>query len=72
MKDTITTSTFILGGHPKNIDTEYIKTKVFIDNAIEKELYSELYINIDLKNKIFELSEKDPDYRLNIIQMLAK
>lgn len=72
MNRKICTTTFVLGGNPDNIKTEYIKTKVFLDDTDEKGFYSELFINIDLKNKVLELREKDPEYRLNIINMLTK
>jgi hypothetical protein len=72
MNDKITSTAFILGGNPENINSEYIKTKVFFDDLDENNLYSEWYINIDLKNKVLELREKDPEYRLNIVNILTK
>ena len=72
MNDKITSTAFILGGNPENINSEYIKTKVFFDDLDKMTFYSEWYINIDLKNKVLELREKDPEYRLNIINILTK
>ena len=72
MNDNITSTAFILKGNLENINSEYIKTKVFFDDLDEKSFYSEWYINIDLQNNILELREKDPDYRLNIINILTK
>ncbi|WP_445722603.1 hypothetical protein [Flavobacterium sp.] len=46
--------------------------KVFYDDSDEKKLYSEFYINIDLKNKIVEFNEKDEDYRKNIIKTFSQ
>lgn len=71
MNDKITSTTFILGGELENFKTDYIKTKVFFDDTEEKGYYSEWYINIDFKNKLLELREKDPEYRMNIINMLT-
>jgi hypothetical protein len=72
MNENITSTAFILKGNLENIKSEYIKIKVFFDDFDEKSFYSEWYINIDLPNNILELREKDPDYRLNIINILTK
>ncbi len=71
MINKVESTTFILGGQPKNFDSDYIKTKIFFDDTDEKGFYSEWYVNIDLKNKILELLEKDSEYRKNIINMLT-
>jgi hypothetical protein len=72
MNDRIESTTFILSGNPYKIKTDFIKTKIFFDDADESGLYSELYANINLKNKTFELREKDSEYRENIIKSLSK
>jgi hypothetical protein len=64
-------TSFILAGHPENISTDYIKTKIFFDDTDEKGFYSEWFVNIDLNNRIIELREKDPEYRKNIINILT-
>jgi hypothetical protein len=71
MLDKIKSTTFVLGGQPDNFDSDYIKSKIFFDDNDEKGFYSEWFINIDLKNKILELKEKDSEYRKNIIKMLT-
>ena len=71
MIDKIKSTTFVLSGHPENSDSGYIKTKIFFDDTEEKGFYSEWYVNVDLKNRILELREKDPDYRRNIINILT-
>ena len=45
------------------------KFKFFYDN--NEDLYAELYINIDLPNKLLEFNEKDAGYRENIIRVLG-
>lgn len=71
MVDKIDSTTFVLGGEPINFGSDYIRTKIFFDDTGEKGWYAEWYVNIDLKNKILELREKDPEYRENIIHMLT-
>lgn len=72
MNDKISSTTFILDGNPQNIQSDYISTKIFFDDKEEKGCYSELFINIDLKNNVLELNEKDPEYRKNIINMMTE
>ena len=72
MNDRIESTTFVLSGNPLNIKTDFIKTKIFLDDDDENGLYSELYVNINLKDKILELREKDSEYRENIIKELSK
>jgi len=72
MKNRISSTTFLLGGEIENINQDYIKTKIFFDDPEEKGFYSEWYVNIDLKDKILDLREKDSEYRRNIINMLTK
>lgn len=71
MVDKIETMAFVLGGQPEYFDSEFVKTKVFLDDTDEKGLYAEWYVNIDLNNTILELKEKDSGYRENIINMLT-
>ena len=71
MMNKVESTAFVLGGQPENFDSDYIKTKIFFDDTDEKGFYSEWYVNIDLKNKILELLEKDSEYRKNIINMLT-
>ncbi|ULT23240.1 hypothetical protein KUH03_29100 [Sphingobacterium sp. E70] len=71
MLDTIGSTAFVLSGQPEYFDEEYIKTKIFFDDTNEKDSYAEWYVNIDLKNRILELREKDQEYRKNIINVLT-
>ena len=47
------------------------KFKLFFDDNNERNLYSEIYLNPDLKNGTIELNEKDEDYRANIVKLLS-
>ena len=71
MIDKVESTTFVLGGQPENFDSDYIKTKIFFDDTDDKGFDSEWYVNVDLKNKILELREKDSEYRKNIINALT-
>jgi hypothetical protein len=59
---------FPLNDSVAKLEKGKFKFKVFYDDADEKRLYSEFYINIDLSKKILELNEKDKDYRENILK----
>jgi hypothetical protein len=72
MNDITNATAFILSGNSQNFLTDYVKIKIFLDDNDEKGFYSEWYVNIDVKNKILELREKDSEYRLNIINNLTK
>lgn len=72
MLATVHATAFVLSGQPEYFEEEYIKTKIFFDDSNEKEHYAEWYVNIDLKNKVLELREKDQGYRKNIINVLTK
>jgi hypothetical protein len=71
MQDSVGSTALIVSGRPEHFDEDYIKAKVFFDGANEKNLYAEWYVNVDLKNKILELREKDPEYRKNILAILT-
>jgi len=71
MIEKVESTTFVLDGQPEKFDSDYIKTKIFFDDMDEKGFYSEWYVNVNLKNKILELKEKDSEYRENIINMLT-
>lgn len=71
MNDKVESTVFILNGHLENFNSEYLKAKIFFDDTDKNGFYSEWYVNIDLKNKILELKEKDSEYRKNIINTLT-
>jgi hypothetical protein len=60
-----------LSGDSKKYEQEYLKFKCFYDENNEKGLYSEFYINVDIKNDLLEFKEKDSEYRQNIIKALS-
>ncbi|MGG1633494.1 hypothetical protein [Paenibacillus sp. NRS-1760] len=70
--DEISFTCFALEGDPRNIANEDIKFKVFFDDNNELDLYCEIYMNISVQNKVFELKEKDTEYRGNILRTLGK
>lgn len=71
LRDNIEFTSFPLSEIPINILKDPLKTKVFYDDQNEREEYFELFINIDLPNKKVEFSEKDIEYRTNIIKVLS-
>ncbi len=58
--------------NPKNIDSERITMKFFFNSDADEDLYSEVFINIDLQNKTLEFNEKDEGYREPLINSLTK
>lgn len=60
-----------LKGNPLNFPKENLNLKCFF-NEDNEELYSELFVNIDLDKKILQLKEKDTEYREEIIKSLEK
>lgn len=71
-EDEISFTCSALEGDPRNITNDDLKFKVFFDDNNELGLYCEAYMNISIKNKIFELKEKDIEYRENILKTLSK
>lgn len=69
MKQKVSFTSFALGGDPQNFQEENLKFKCFYEN---EQLYSEFYINVDLKKKILEFKEKDPEYRKNILKAFSE
>lgn len=60
-------SAVLLGGSPSTLESKPVQMKVFFEGATQED-YGELYVNLDLKNGVVELNEKDPDYRTSIIR----
>ncbi|WP_256762149.1 hypothetical protein [Cohnella sp. WQ 127256] len=71
-EDEISFTSFPLEGDPRNFANEDLKFKVFFDENNELHMYCELYINISVKNRLFELKEKDIEYRLNILKTIGR
>lgn len=61
-----------LANDPARLESEPIKMKFFFNSDGPEELYSEVFINVDLKRKILEFNEKDPDYRDALVKSLSK
>jgi hypothetical protein len=48
------------------------KFKLFFDENNEQNLYSEIFLNPNLKNGTLALNEKDEEYRMNIVKLLSE
>ena len=49
-----------------------LNSKCFFDENNEQNLYSEIFLNPNLKNGTLELNEKDEEYRMNIVKLLSE
>ena len=58
--------------NPLDYKNKEVQFKCFLDSSNEKNLYGELYINIDLPNKKLYIKEKDISYRENIVKYLSE
>ena len=63
---------FSLNRETAILENGHFKFKLFFDDNNEKNLYSEIYVNPDLKNGTIELNEKDEEYRSNIVKLLSE
>ena len=72
MRDYSDFTTFALQGDPNELRRDYVKFKIFHDDANEHEEYFELYLHINLKGKCIAINEKDPEYRAFVIKGLSK
>lgn len=77
-KDTKLTNISLIGialeGEITNIETENLKIKCFFDqdeNGNEYDEYAEIYLNINVQDKLANLNEKDQEYREAIITLLS-
>lgn len=61
-----------LANDPREMDSSSIKMKFFFSPDAHENLYSEVFINIDLKKKVLEFNEKDPEYRLPLVRSITK
>jgi hypothetical protein len=61
-----------LACNPKEIQNNPCKMKFFFNPDGSEELYSEIFINIDLDAKVLEFNEKDSDYRAPLLRSLLK
>lgn len=72
LKKNISAQVVGLANDPKSIESIPIKMKFFLSPDEDENLYSEVFINIDLKNKVLEFNEKDPEYRLPLVRSMAQ
>lgn len=63
--------TFSLNDTQAWLETGKYDFKVFFDHNDELELYTELYINVNLPEMVVEINEKDHEYRQNIVNILS-
>ena len=61
-----------LACNPEQIEVSPCKMKFFFSPDGEEELYSEVFINIDLGSKKLEFNEKDNDYRAPLLRSLLQ
>jgi hypothetical protein len=61
-----------LASDPRLIEKQFVHTKIFLNSDTQnEEYYAEVFLNIDLKNKILQFHEKDSDYRQSLINSLS-
>jgi hypothetical protein len=61
-----------LACNPEQLEVSPCKMKFFFNPDGEEELYSEVFINIDLTAKKLEFNEKDNDYRAPLLRSLLQ
>jgi hypothetical protein len=61
-----------LANDPANIENQPIKMKFFLNSDGPDELYSEVFVNVDLKRRVLEFNEKDPEFRGALVKSLSK
>ena len=59
-----------LNSNPANLRSEPAKMKVFFEDGGEAS-YGEVFINIDLDNKVLGFHDKDPEYHQGILSSLG-
>jgi hypothetical protein len=71
-KEKLLFATFPLNQKKAILKNGQFKFKLFFDQNNEQNLYSEIFLNPDLKKGTIELNEKDEGYRMNIVKLLSK
>jgi len=71
-KNSISAQVVGLASNPEEIDSSPVKMKFFLNPDADESLYSEIFINIDLKENTLEFNEKDPDYRGPLVHSMAQ
>ena len=71
-KEVIKTTSFSLNKVDVDLSKKgFYKFKLFFEENSD-ENYAELFLNLDLVNRVIELAEKDIEYRKNIIKVMTK
>jgi hypothetical protein len=70
-RSSVTATAAILQRTPRSGPLTSLQSKLFFNDGDEKR-YAELYLNVDFATNTLELSEKDPEYRVNVINALAE
>ncbi len=68
MQDKIIFQAVSLGTNPQLIFSTPARIKLFYENKGE---YAEVFLNIDLQNRIIQWHEKDGEYRKTLIHSLS-
>jgi len=61
-----------LACNPGKIDVSPCKMKFFFNSDGAEDLYSEVFINVDLSEKTLEFNEKDTEYRAPLLRSLSQ
>jgi hypothetical protein len=61
-----------LACNPEQLEVSPCKMKFFFNPDGDEDLYSEVFINIDLAAKKLEFNEKDNDYRAPLLRSLLQ
>lgn len=70
--DTVYAQVVGLACNPENIENEPCKMKFFFNSEGDESVYSEIFINIDLQNRVLEFNEKDMEYRAPLLRSLIE
>ncbi len=68
----LTFTAFSLNKEKAILENGRFHFKLFFDENDERNLYSEIFLNPDLKSGTIELNEKDQEYRVNIVKLFSK
>lgn len=60
-----------LGTDPRTLPNIPAKLKLFFHSDIESR-YAEVFLNIDLPERLVQFHEKDQEYRKNVIRVLIE
>jgi len=72
MVSSVDASVVGLEGDPQRVMDGMTKMKFFLFDSGPEARYAEVFINVDVKNRVLEFHEKDPDYRKPLLLDLTK